>query len=171
MDQAAPSQLARALGRVPTGLYIVSTPPPEAGDAAGDGKGSPPIGFVGSFVMQVGLEPPTVCVAVGKARGPLTAIRRAGRFGLSILDSASQGVMARFFKRYEPGSSPFDGLELDHAAGGTPVLASCLAWIECEVRGEHETDDHVVVFGEVTDGRLVREGEPSVHLRKTGLGY
>jgi flavin reductase (DIM6/NTAB) family NADH-FMN oxidoreductase RutF len=163
MDQAPASPLARALGRVPTGLYIVSTPPVE--------PGGPPVGFVGSFVMQVGLEPPVLCVAVGKARGPLTAIRTAGRFGLSILDGASQAVMSRFFKRYDPGSSPFDGLELDQAAGGTPVLATSLAWLECEVQGEHETGDHVVVFGEVTDGRLVREGDPSVHLRKNGLGY
>ena len=51
----APSPLARALGRVPTGLYVVST---RAGDR--------PLGFVGSFLVQVGLAPPIVCVAVGK---------------------------------------------------------------------------------------------------------
>jgi flavin reductase (DIM6/NTAB) family NADH-FMN oxidoreductase RutF len=51
------------------------------------------------------------------------------------------------------------------------VLSSALAWLECALEGEHETGDHVVVFGRVTDGRLVREGEPTVHLRKNGLAY
>ena len=163
MDPTDPTPLARALGRLPTGLYIVSAAPEEPGGA--------PVGFVGSFVMQAGLEPPMVSVAVGKARGPLGAIRAAGRFGVSILDGPSQGLMGRFFKRHEDGSSPFDGLDLEHGAGGTPVLSEALAWFECELRGEHETPDHVIVFGEVTDGKQQREGDPSVHLRKNGLGY
>jgi flavin reductase (DIM6/NTAB) family NADH-FMN oxidoreductase RutF len=157
------SPIARALGRVPTGLYIVST------ESAADGGA--PMGFVGSFVMQVGFDPPTVCVAVGKGRSPLEAIRARGSFGVSILDGPSQGVMGRFFKQLPEGESPFDGLELVHAAGGTPVLADALAWLECRVTGEHDTGDHVVVFGEVTDGAGVREGDPAIHLRKDGLGY
>ena len=47
----------------------------------------------------------------------------------------------------------------------------CLAWLDCKVVGEFETGDHVVVFGEVTEGDLLREGDSSVHLRKDGLGY
>jgi hypothetical protein len=31
--------------------------------------------------------------------------------------------------------------------------------------------DHVVVFGEVVEASLLREGEPSTHVRKNGLGY
>ena len=41
----------------------------------------------------------------------------------------------------------------------------------CEVTGEHPVGDHVVVFGAVTHAALLREGDPSIHLRKNGLGY
>lgn len=160
MSDAELSPVALALGRVPTGLYVVAT---RDGDA--------PVGFVGSFVMQVGFEPPTMCVAVGKARGPLEAIRGAGRFSISILDPESQGCMGAFFKKYEGGEGPFDHLETSTAPGGMPVLDAALAWVECRVSGEHETGDHVVVFGEVEAGALQREGEPATHLRKNGLGY
>ncbi len=160
-----PTALARALGRLPTGLYIVTTfqPGQPTGPAAG-------LGFVGSFVMQVGLEPPQVCVAVGKARGPLAAIRDSGRFAINILDAASQPLMKPFFRKPTGGESPFDGLELEPLEG-PPRLKAALAWLDCLVTGEHATDDHVVFFGRVVAGALQREGEPSIHLRKDGLGY
>jgi flavin reductase (DIM6/NTAB) family NADH-FMN oxidoreductase RutF len=154
------SQIALALGRIPTGLYIVTT------IAAGR-----PIGFVGSLLVQVGFEPPTVCVAIAKDRGHLAAVRAAGSFGVSVLDPASDKLMGRFFKRYPPESGPFDGLAHARAKAGSPVLDEALAWIECRVTGEHETGDHVVVFGEVIDAKLAREGEPSIHVRRNGLGY
>ena len=31
--------------------------------------------------------------------------------------------------------------------------------------------DHVVLFGEVSDAVILREGDPSIHLRRNGLGY
>lgn len=152
--------LGQALGRLPTGLHIVTA-----------ATGGAPSGFVGSFVMQMGLVPPVVAVAVGKDRPHLAAIRSAGHFGVSILAKGSNDLMGRFFRKHEPGSGPFDGLTLEHGAKGTPVLADALAWLECRVTGEHTLGDHVVVFGEVVDGRQCREGEPAIHLRKNGLGY
>lgn len=129
------------------------------------------MGFVGSFVMQVGLQPPLLSVAVGKERGPLAALRASRRFAVSILDKSSEGVMGRFFRKYEPGAGPFDGLSLEHGPGGMPLPAEALAWVECELRGEYEGGDHVIVFGEVSAGAQRREGEPAIHLRKNGLGY
>jgi flavin reductase (DIM6/NTAB) family NADH-FMN oxidoreductase RutF len=155
------SPVALALGRVPTGLYVVTA-------QSADG----PLGFIGSFVVQVGFAPPTICVAVGRGRAPLAAMRSSGRFALSILDPESARLMGHFFKKYEGGETPFDHVDHTFAPdGGPPVLTGALAWLSCRVSGEHETGDHVVVFGEVTDAHLAREGDPTVHLRKNGLGY
>ncbi|MEM7307102.1 MAG: flavin reductase family protein [Planctomycetota bacterium] len=161
MSEPDLSPLALAMGRIPTGLYVVTSTSEGA-----------PLGFVGSFLMQVGFEPPTVCVAVGKGRDHLDAMRASGRFAVSILDGPSSKIMGAFFKKYEGGETAFDHVE--HAAapdGGPPVLSGALAWLSCRVTGEHETGDHVVVFGEVTDAAPAREGDPSVHLRKNGLAY
>ncbi|MCZ6596432.1 MAG: flavin reductase family protein [Planctomycetota bacterium] len=152
--------LALALGRVPTGLYVVSTV-----------KDGAPLGFVGSFLVQVGFEPPTVCVAIGKGRVHLEAVREAGHFAVSILDEASRNLMGAFFKAYEGGETPFDALATRAAPGGSPILTEALAWLDCRVVGEHETGDHVVVFGQVTDAELLREGEPAFHVRTNGLAY
>jgi len=152
--------LARALGRIPSGLFIVST-------LAGDR----PVGFLGSFVVQTGFEPPTVCVAVGKERGPLTAMREHGHFALSVLDPESRGLMNPFFKPPAEGASAFDGLDQARTASGCPVLTGSLAWLGLKVVGEHDVGDHVVIFGEVTEGELLREGDPQMHVRKNGLSY
>jgi flavin reductase (DIM6/NTAB) family NADH-FMN oxidoreductase RutF len=160
MPDVALSSLARALGRVPSGLYIVTT------RRAGE-----PVGFLGSFVVQVGLEPPTVCVAVGKDRPHLADIRAARGFALSVLDAASRALMAGFLKKPAPGRTAFDGLRVEAAPSGAPVLADALAWLDCRLAGEHALADHVVLFGEVVAGALLREGEPHAHVRKNGLSY
>jgi 3-hydroxy-9,10-secoandrosta-1,3,5(10)-triene-9,17-dione monooxygenase reductase component len=132
-DGSDPTPLARAIACIPTGLYVVTT--------LADGK---PVGFVASFLMQVGFSPPTLCVAVAKERGPLAPMRASGRFTVSVLDEAPSGL---------------------------PVLSRALSWLDCRASGEHETGDHVVLFGTVEHGGLLREGDPAIHLRKNGLDY
>ena len=160
MADASPDPLAQALGRIPSGLFLVTT---ELGGA--------PLGFLGSFVMQVGFDPPTVCVAVAEGREHLAAIRDCGRFTLSVVDGESSAVMGPFFKSRPDGSSPYADLAHHAAPSGLAVLSDTLAWLDCRVSGEHPVGDHVVVFGEVLAGGLLREGDPSVHLRKNGLSY
>jgi flavin reductase (DIM6/NTAB) family NADH-FMN oxidoreductase RutF len=159
-DSKEISPLAQALGRVPTGLYIVST---MDGDAV--------LGFLGSFVMQASIEVPQISVAVGQGREHLEAIRKSGRFAVSILDAGSQKSMGAFFKKYEGGETPFDHVEHQPSPAGLPVLSNSLAWLECEFSGEFDAGDHVVVFGKVVAGEQLRDGDPSIHLRKNGLGY
>ncbi len=154
------SNLARALGRVPSGLFLVT--------ATTD---SGPIGFLGSFVMQMGFEPPTVAVAIAKGRPHLDAIRAAGRCGVSVLDKPSSSVMGAFLKGRPEGGSPFDEVASSTTGRGAVVLDDALAWLDCRHAGEHETDDHVVVFGVVEDGRQLRDGEPTTHVRRDGLKY
>ena len=160
MTDSTPGPIAQALGRIPCGLYIVSS--------IQDGGH---LGFVGSLLIQTGFEPPTVCVAIGKGRAALDAVRQTGHFAVSILDAGSQKLMSPFFKPVEPGQSPFDGLATTDAPSGCQVLEESLAWFDCKLAGEHAVGDHVVVFGEVTAGAQLHEGDPSVHLRRNGLGY
>ena len=160
MPEAPVPPFARALGRVPSGLYVVTTRGPAG-----------PLGFVASFLIQVGLEPPTLAVAVGSGRDHLAALRAAGGFTVSVLDKASSGVMGAFFKKRADGSSPYDELDCGAAATGIPYIRSALAWLDCRVTGEHALGDHVVVFATVADGDVLREGEPSLHVRRDGRGY
>ena len=160
MPDLANSPLARALGRIPSGLFVVTT--------RHEGRSS---GFLGSFVMQAGFEPPMLTVAVGRDRPQLDEIRSSGRFAVSVLDPATRGLMAPFLRRPAAPATPFDGLALGTSAAGSPILTEALAWIDCRLAGEHPSGDHVVLFGEIVEAALLREGEPAVHVRKNGLAY
>ena len=133
------------------------------------------MGFLGSFVQQMAIDPPTVAVAISKEREHLDAVRKSGRFGVSILGEDDKGLMKPFFKKPEDGS-PFD--DVDHHSApredggeGSPILTAALSWVDCKVAGEHNAGDHVVVFGIVEAGQLAREGAPLIHTRKNGLRY
>jgi len=160
MTRPALSPIASALGRMPTGLYIVTTT-----------RNGAPVGFLGSFAVQVGFEPPTVCVAVGKDRPHLADIESSGHFALSIVDKARQSLMSAFLRKLTPGTTPFDGLSVGTASTGSPYLLDALAWVGCRFTGRHDAGDHAVLFGEVVEAQLHREGEPLVHVRRNGLSY
>lgn len=157
-----PAALALALGRLPTGLYVATT-------VAASGA---PLGFVASFVMQTGFAPPTLCVAMAKDRAHLAAVRAAGLFALSILDESQSGpLMGPFLRKTAPGHTQFDRVKARPAPSGALVLDDALAWLDCRVVGEFDSGDHVVVFGQITAGAILRAGEPAIHLRKNGLRY
>jgi flavin reductase (DIM6/NTAB) family NADH-FMN oxidoreductase RutF len=152
--------IATALGRIPSGLFVVTT--------RLDGQ---PLGFLGSLVQQVGFEPPVVCIAMAKDRPQSAWFAESGTFALSILDESSLGLRSVFLKRLPEGQSPFDGLKVGAAASGSPVLLDALAWIDCRIVGRHDTGDHAVFFGEVVEAHVLRAGRSHIHLRKNGLSY
>jgi flavin reductase (DIM6/NTAB) family NADH-FMN oxidoreductase RutF len=160
MTTPAEPAVATALGRLPSGLFIVTT--------RLQGR---PLGFLGSLVQQVGFDPPTVCIAMAKDRAQSSWFAESGTFALSILDEASAGLRSVFLKRLPEGASPFDGLKVGTAASGSPVMLDALAWLDCRIVGRHETGDHAVFFGEVVEAAVLRPGRPHVHLRKNGLSY
>lgn len=159
-DTTSLDAIGPALGRVSSGLFIVTTR-----DEAGA-----PMGFLGSFVQQVALSPPTVCVAIAADREHLAHVRREQRFGVSVLGEDDKGLMKPFFKGPEDGS-PFDDVAHGAGPGGAPVLTGALSWLECRVCGEHDAGDHVVVLGVVEAGSLQGDSAPLTHTRKNGLRY
>lgn len=160
MPPPDPTPLARALGRIPSGLFVVTT-------RVGERRG----GFLASFVQQAAFTPPMLCVAVGRDRPLLADVRATGRFAVSVVDQTSRRLLAAFTRRLADGETPFDRLAVAETPGGLPVPTDALAWIECRLAGELPAGDHVLITGEAVAGALLREGEPEVHLRRNGLSY
>ena len=160
-NPASPPQYTEALGRVPSGLFILS--------ARKEGRAT---GMLASWVQQAGFDPPSVTVAVGAGRFILDWIADSGRFAIAQIPEGDRFLLKHFARGFEPEVDAFTGIEsLDHPRGG-PVPAGALGWLDLELAGTLDGGDHRLLLGRVVDGALLnRESGPAIHLRKTGLRY
>ena len=152
---------AAALGRLSSGLYIVTT-----------GTGAEASGFLASWVQQAGFQPPAVTVAVHRERAVHEILRACGHFCVSVLAPSSMHHLKNFARGLGPGAAAFEGLATGQAASGVPYLQDAHAWLACRVVGDAVWSDHTVFCGEVVDGACLDLDEaPATHVRKNGLSY
>src|SRR4028118_903064 len=93
------SRLGQALGRVPSGLYILTV--------RHDGKAT---GMLASWVQQAGFEPPMVTVAVNADRYVGAWIDRSGRLALNQTAPARQAHLRHFGRGFTADAPAFEGL-------------------------------------------------------------
>ena len=153
------NSLAGALGRIPSGLFILTA-----------GRGDSETGMLASWVQQCSFDPPQVTVAVQRDRFVHDLLTNGAPFALNILAAGQTDLLKHFGKGFERGQPAFTGLVVTHA-DGVPILPAALAHLTCEVAGRCKAGDHDLIIGRVTGGGVHGEGQPYVHVRKSGLRY
>ena len=168
------------LGRIPSGLFVVTWLDP------GDGGDR---GMLASWVMQAGFEPPSISLAVAPSRGLAAVIEAGTPFVVNLLAEGQRSMVGRFGRPATPvqdgqagaGYDPFDGLSVERAPCGAAILTPGSGWLECVGAGGIMATDHRVVVAVVQaagsgvveaapdNGRI--DNGPIVHLRKNGLRY
>lgn len=162
MTDSALTDIAVALGRVPSGLFVVT-----ARNAAGVETA-----FLASWVMQAGFDPPAVSIAVGKERAAREFLAPAGaRFCVSVIAETEKGQVGPFARGVAPGSEALARLPVERTPSGQAVVSGCLAWMECRTADSASSGDHQIVVAEIVDARGGRQESPAVHVRRNGLGY
>ena len=161
-DALPEADLAAALGRIPSGLFVITW------RAAGADRG-----MLASWVMQAGFDPPLVSVAVGTSRDLLAALAGGAAFVVNVLAESQKGLLGRFGKPPAEGEDPFAGLAVERTAEGAAALSDAAAWLACRPVAEAVAPggDHVVVVGRVEAARGTTAAEPLVHVRRSGLRY
>jgi flavin reductase (DIM6/NTAB) family NADH-FMN oxidoreductase RutF len=153
--------LGRPLGRIPSGLFIVS--------ASHEGKSS---AMLGSWVQQAAFDPPAISIAIGKDREVLDLIRSSGRVAVSILGENDSALMKRYARGIKAGEDAFAGVNTLTTPGGIPVLADALGYLEGEVIQTVDFGaDHVLLIARVTAGQLLKDAMPFQHTRGNGFHY
>ena len=153
--------LAAALGRIPSGLYLVMWRDGEADRV-----------MLASWVMQAGFNPPAISIGVERTRDALPFLQQGGRFVVHVLGCDDRGLIGRFAKPSAPGEDPFAGLEIERSGCGAAILSGVANVMECHATGSCPAGDHEVVVATVE--RVIRSDEsvePTVHIRKNGLRY
>lgn len=160
--KALDADLEKALGRISSGLYIITAQKSDLNGA-----------MVASWVSQASFQPLGFTVAVAKDRAIESLMQVGDRFVLNILEEGSHlGLMKHFLKRFPPGADRFAGIKTRTAQNSSPILADALAYLECEVSTRMECSDHWIVYSTVQDGKVSNpEGLTAVHHRKVGNYY
>jgi flavin reductase (DIM6/NTAB) family NADH-FMN oxidoreductase RutF len=153
--------LGRALGRIPSGLFIVTVRAGARGTA-----------FLGSWIQQASFDPPTLSVAVKVGRFAQELLNAGASFAVNIVPAASGPLLKHFGKGFGPEQDPYAGVAHTRGSTGVEILSDALAALECRTVGQWLAGDHVLYFGQIVDAHMAAAtGDPAVHLRKSGLHY
>jgi flavin reductase (DIM6/NTAB) family NADH-FMN oxidoreductase RutF len=156
----ARKQLGGALGKLPSGLFILTA---RHGDAE--------TGMLASWAQQCSFEPPQITVAVKHGRDITAWLTLGAPFTLNILDDTQTDMIAHFGKGFTLSEPAFVGLEVERRPDGGPVLTEALAYLDCRVVGRFPAGDHELFVAEAVRGKVLGEGQPMVHVRKSGFHY
>jgi flavin reductase (DIM6/NTAB) family NADH-FMN oxidoreductase RutF len=153
-------QLAAALGRVPSGLFILTL--------KRDGIET---GMLASWVQQCSFQPPLISLALKPDRPIAGLLDRQARFTLNILENSQTDMISHFGRGFALQEDAFQNLDVDRSGPCGAVLAEGLAVLECQVVDRRPAGDHDLIVAQVVAGRVLDEGQPMVHVRKNGFHY
>lgn len=131
--------------------------------ATGVLAGGCPAGVTASAFTSVSLSPPLVSVCLDKATACLEAFTRGSHFAIHILSEDQKELSIHFAQR---SLKKFAAIDYRLGADGCPVLAGCLAVIECRRTAVHDAGDHVLIIGLVKRLSTAHDGTlPLLHFR------
>lgn len=153
------SDIAAAVGHIPSGLFIVTT-------LDGDKKD----GYLASWVQQVSFKPLVIAIAVRAGRPGYDHIMAGKPFTINVVGEHETQYLRHFWKGYE--QSPFGEIEHTINTQGGLVINGAKSAITCKMISKSQPGDHEVVFAEVLASDVNElEAKPKVHIRKSGLDY
>jgi flavin reductase (DIM6/NTAB) family NADH-FMN oxidoreductase RutF len=121
------------------------------------------VGISANSFTSVSLDPPLVSISFDRTSTSWPVLRRAQRWGISVLGENSRDVLAALRR---PAHERFTGLEIEVDAGPA-FIAGSLATLTVEVDAEVDAGDHVLTLLRVLD--LARDDDqfPLVYFGST----
>lgn len=129
-------EFRRIMGCFATGVTVVTTVD----------QGGELVGLTVNSFNSLSLDPPLVLWSLAVSSPLVPAFENASHFAVNVLAEDQVEISQRFALREV---DKFSDLEVRKGAGGAPLIAGCIAWIECRTRKQERHGDHVLFIGEV----------------------
>lgn len=147
-----PADFRKAMGSFAAGVTVVT--------ACHEGR---LVGTTVSAFSSVSMDPPLVMVCLKRDSRTLAALSQARTFCVNIL-SREQGDLAyRFAKSGSDDRFALTAIEVGIC--GAPLLADCVAAVECELHVAHDGGDHEILIGRVSRVVTDETKAPLVYVR------
>ena len=150
---AEPGELRALLGRVPSGVAVVTVD-----------TGSQRLGLTVGTLVGLSLDPLLVGFAVSRQAALHELLREAGDCAVSLLAAGQEGV-AEHFARGVPPIGMWHGIATEAGPPGAPLLAGALGWLECRLAAEVAVGTHTFFVCAVERVRLGAEGPGLLRVR------
>jgi flavin reductase (DIM6/NTAB) family NADH-FMN oxidoreductase RutF len=121
-----------------------------------------PAGVTASAFISVSLEPPLISICLDKATVCLEAFTLGSHFAIHILNEDQKDLSDQFARR---SHDKFATVDYRIGERGVPILAGCLAVVECRREALHDAGDHFLIVGRVERLSTTDEGAPLLHFR------
>ena len=150
-------QVGKALGRVASGLFVVTAKCEDKEDAV-----------LASWVNQCSFDPPAVTIALATLRSARLLVEASGAFIVNVLPKDDMALL-KYFSR--PPEDIFKGVMTRKGLEDIRILIDAVAYLECEVVQSMQAGDHVLYVGEIVGGKTLKGGDPYIHVRDNGFNY
>jgi flavin reductase (DIM6/NTAB) family NADH-FMN oxidoreductase RutF len=124
-----------------------------------------------SWVQQCSFSPPQISLALQRGRDIADLLPPKSAFTINILDETQTDMIVHFGRGFGLNDPAFEGLEVLSGESNGPVLSEALGYLSCEVVDRFSAGDHDLFIARVAAGRVLGEGHPMVHIRKSGFHY
>jgi flavin reductase (DIM6/NTAB) family NADH-FMN oxidoreductase RutF len=124
-------------------------------------------GMTANAVSSLSLDPVMLLICVDKTTHAHDIIQHSGVFAVNILTERQEALSRLFAKKLEPEVGSLRGQAYSPgAATGSPIIADCLAYMECRVKQVLDGGDHSIMLGEVVgEGVVNGDLQPLVFYR------
>mgnify|MGYP006431176009 FL=1 len=150
-------EVGKALGRVPSGLFVVTAKCEDKEDAV-----------LASWMNQCSFDPPALTIALATLRSARLLVEASGAFIVNVLPKDDMTLLKHFSR---PPEDIFKGVKTKKGLDGIRILSDAVAYMECEVAQAMQAGDHFLYVGEIVGGKILNGGDPYIHVRDNGFSY
>jgi flavin reductase (DIM6/NTAB) family NADH-FMN oxidoreductase RutF len=144
---------------------------PNALALVGSRSGEERNGMTTSWITQLSMEPVLIGIGVDNSAVTHRLIAEGGSFTVNLWDSEDTRPFVKFSKpaRYEDGT--LNGRPVRDGATGAPIFDEAIAWMECEVRQQHDLGTHTLFIGELVDASINDDDKRPASMSDTRMKY
>ncbi len=124
--------------------------------------------FTAAWVMQVSFDPLLLAVSINSSNETYRLVLAANAFAVSVLAKGQLDIARRLGTASGRDEDKMGAYEWRAARTGSPVLASALAYFDCELLDRHRAGDHELLMGRVVEGALFSTGAVPMSYAETG---
>ena len=138
-------------GQFATGVTVITTT-----------YNNSPFGFTANSFTSVSLDPPIVLFCLKTASETNKAFLESKTFAINILSENQETISNAFANPNNNQETRFKEVTLTQNT--VPVIEDSLGYLTGTIIKSHEIGDHIVYYGEVSEG-IKREGNPLIYVK------